>query len=117
MLYRMKKYQYVFYKHFMLHGLNVGVAIDGFDGLRKPRTGGTPIGRISLVDATPFRLYWLGLNAAYVMEFFLQTLVKRNYITQGRMLRMNQFLMLVSTTAALAVLRHCSVPGLSLIHI
>ena len=110
-LYRMKKYQYVFYKHFMLHGLNVGVAIDGFDGLRKPRTGGTPIGRISLVNATPFRLYWLGLNAAYVMEFFLQTLVKRNYITQGRMLRMNQFLMLVSTTAALAVLHHCSVPG------
>ena len=110
-LYRMKKYQYVFYKHFMLHGLNVGVAIDGFDGLRKPRTGGTPIGRISLVNATPFRLYWLGLNAAYVMEFFLQTLVKRNYITQGRMLRMNQFLMLVSTTAALAVLRHCSVLG------
>ena len=50
------------------------------------------------MNATPFRLYWLGLNAAYVMEFFLQTLVKRRYITQGRMLRMNQFLMLVSTT-------------------
>lgn len=107
-LYRMKKYQYVFYKHFMLHGLNVGVAIDGFDGLRKPRE--TPPG-LSLVHATPFRLYWLGLNAAYVMEFFLQTLVKRGYLTQGRMLRMNQFLMCVSTASALAVLRRVSVLG------
>ena len=108
MLYRMKKYQYVFYKHFMLHGLNVGVAIDGFDGLRKPRE--TPPG-LSLVHATPFRLYWLGLNATYVMEFFLQTLVKRGYLTQGRMLRMNQFLMCVSTASALAVLRRVSVLG------
>ena len=113
-LYRMKKYQYVFYKHFMLHGLNVGVAIDGFEGLRKPRIKPPGLGPgpgLSLVDATPFRLYWLGLNAAYVMEFFLQTLVKRRYLTQGRMLRMNQFLMLVSTASAVAVLRRVSVVG------
>lgn len=114
LLYRMKKYQYVFYKHFMLHGLNVGVAIDGFEGLRKPRIKPPGLGPgpgLSLVDATPFRLYWLGLNAAYVMEFFLQTLVKRRYLTQGRMLRMNQFLMLVSTASAVAVLRRVSVVG------
>lgn len=113
-LYRMKKYQYVFYKHFMLHGLNVGAAIDGFEGLRKPRIKPPGLGLglgLSLVDATPFRLYWLGLNAAYVMEFFLQTLVKRRYLTQGRMLRMNQFLMLVSTASAVAVLRRVSVVG------
>jgi hypothetical protein len=29
-LYRLKKYQYVFYKHVLLHGLNVSVAISGF---------------------------------------------------------------------------------------
>ena len=106
-LYRMKKYQYVFYKHALLHGLNVGVVIDGFNGLRKVPPTPTP----SLVDATSFRLYWLGLNAAYVMEFFLQTLVKRGYLRQGRMLRMNQCLMCISTAAALAVLRHTSIVG------
>jgi hypothetical protein len=26
-MYRVKKYQYVFYKHFLLHGLNVSIAI------------------------------------------------------------------------------------------
>jgi hypothetical protein len=29
LLYRIKKYQYVFYKHFLLHGLNISVALFG----------------------------------------------------------------------------------------
>jgi hypothetical protein len=44
------------------------------------------------------------LNCAYVMEFFLQTLVKRGYESQMWMLCMQQLLMLLSTVAALQVL-------------
>ena len=29
LMYRTKKYQYVFYKHFLLHGLNISVAMSG----------------------------------------------------------------------------------------
>ena len=57
-----------------------------------------------LVETRHFRLYWLALNTAYVMEFFMQTLVKKGYIGQGRMLRMNQFLMVTSSLAAVRVL-------------
>lgn len=52
--------QYILYKHFLLHGLNISCA------LRQPNeTAG-------LAVSSPFRLYWLSLNAAYVLEFFLQ---------------------------------------------
>merc|ERR1712087_284790 len=57
-----------------------------------------------LVHTFQFRFYWLALNTAYVMEFFLQTLVKRRYISQQRMLRLNMFLMLVSTIPGIHVL-------------
>lgn len=60
-MYRVKKAQYLLYKHALLHGLNVSVAVAGL------KLAGTP----------PFQSYWLLLNAAYVMEFFLQTLVRR----------------------------------------
>eukprot|EP00854_Cymbomonas_tetramitiformis_P006572 gene6572-7872_t len=89
-LYRVKKYQYLLYKHFLLHGLNVSVGLDGQ----------------SLADRHYFRLYWLCLNTAYVMEFFLQTLVKKGYLRQNIMLVLNQILMLVSTAAAVRVLYH-----------
>jgi len=56
------------------------------------------------VETRHFRLYWLALNTAYVMEFFMQTLVKKGHIGQRRMLRMNQFLMGVSSIAAVRVL-------------
>lgn len=59
-MYRLKKYQYLLYKHFLLHGLNISVAISGE----------------AIAATPPFRLYWLSLNAAYVLEFFLQTLVR-----------------------------------------
>ena len=63
-LYRLKKYQYVTYKHFLLFGLNLTVAVEN----------------TSVTESLYFRLYWICLNAAYVMEFFLQTLVKRRYM-------------------------------------
>ncbi len=93
LLYRLKKYQYVLYKHALLHGLNVSVA------LAQPLAGERP-----LVQSRVFRLYWVCLNAAYVLEFFLQTLVKRAYLRQSRMLALNALLMAASTAAALPVL-------------
>eukprot|EP00290_Baffinella_frigidus_P059254 CAMPEP_0180381658 /NCGR_PEP_ID=MMETSP0989-20121125/26877_1 /TAXON_ID=697907 /ORGANISM="non described non described, Strain CCMP2293" /LENGTH=322 /DNA_ID=CAMNT_0022381577 /DNA_START=1 /DNA_END=969 /DNA_ORIENTATION=+ len=86
-LYRLKKYQYLLYKHVLLHGLNASVAVRA----------------TALGSRHSFRLYWLALNTAYVMEFFLQSLVRKGALSQGRMLRMNQALMLVSTAAALQV--------------
>ena len=92
-LYRAKKWQYVFYKTCLLHGLNVSAAI-GF---------GRSSGNRSSTSGTFFQLYWLCLNASYVMEFFLQTLVKKKYGTQSNVLFMNQFLMLVSSFSALPI--------------
>eukprot|EP01034_Spumella_vulgaris_P021758 gene21758-27814_t len=91
-LYRIKKYQYVFYKHFLLHGLNITVALD-------PNIS-------SIATDSYFRTYWLLLNTAYVMEFFLQTLVKKGRMSQSRMLFMQQLLMVASSLAALSVLAH-----------
>jgi hypothetical protein len=69
LLYRLKKWQYLLYKHCLLVGLSVSVALDG---------GGAGEGLV----ATPhFRTYWLCINTAYVFEFFMQTLVKRRYGT------------------------------------
>lgn len=99
-LYRLKKYQYLLYKHFLLHGLNASVAVAG----------------LAIAERPWFRLYWLSLNTAYVMEFFMQTLVRRRVLAQRRMLALNQFLMLVSTAAALPVLAcvHVAPAALSL---
>jgi hypothetical protein len=87
-MYRIKKYQYVFYKHFLLHGLNISVALSGE----------------SLIQQWHFRIYWLLLNTSYVMEFFLQTLVKRGYMKQWIMLSLQKILMTASTMAAVLVL-------------
>jgi len=88
LLYRLKKYQYILYKHFLLHGLNVSVAVSD----------------ARVVHQSYFRVYWLALNASYVMEFFLQTLVKKSYMTQSRLLVMQKILMIVSTVVALRVI-------------
>jgi hypothetical protein len=93
-LYRIKKYQYVFYKHFVLHGLNISVALNN-----------DPV-----VDQSYFRLFWLLLNASYVLEFFLQTLVKKKYMRQDTMLQMQKVLMTASSLAAFWVLRHVNIP-------
>mmetsp|Transcript_25027 Transcript_25027/g.35951 ORF Transcript_25027/g.35951 Transcript_25027/m.35951 type:complete len:341 (+) Transcript_25027:1905-2927(+) len=92
-LYRIKKYQYVFYKHFLLHGLNISLALQ-YTITNSP----------SLALDPYFRFYWLLLNTAYVMEFFLQTLVKKGYLLQSSMLAMQKVLMLASSIAAIDVM-------------
>jgi hypothetical protein len=86
------QWQYVAYKHVLLHGLNLSAAL-----------------ATSAADSLPqerhFRLYWICLNAAYVLEFFMQTLVRRKLLRQAQMLVMNATLMAASSLAALPVLR------------
>jgi hypothetical protein len=84
LLYRIKKGQYLFYKYVVLHGINLAVCL-------QPS---------SLVTTQPWRIFWLCLNTAYVMEFFLQSLVRRKVLSQSRMLWLNRFLMAVSSLAA-----------------
>lgn len=87
-LYRIKKYQYVFYKHVLLHGLNISIAISG-----------------NFISSNIyFRLYWLALNTSYVMEFFLQTMVKKKVLSQRSLLILQKILMFFSSTATLPVL-------------
>lgn len=90
-LYRIKKYQYIFYKHFLLHGLNITVALSP---------------QFDLFHGYVFRLYWLLLNTSYVMEFFLQTLVKKKYMKQSTLLVLQHVLMLASSIVAVIVLQH-----------
>lgn len=90
LLYRIKKYQYLFYKHFILHGLNITVLLDS----------------IQIANQWHFQLFWILLNMSYVMEFFLQTLVKKKYLSQSSMLVMQQILMLASTVSAISLLSH-----------
>ena len=88
-MYRIKKGQYLLYKHALLHALNATAAA---------RQG------VHLVVRPCFRGYWLALNTAYVMEFYLQTLVKRRRLAQAHMLLLNGLLMLASTIFALELL-------------
>ena len=69
-LYRIKKWQYLLYKHCLLHGLNLSVALPGS---LLGSGGGGAAGSVRVVHTRHWRLYWLSLNSAYVMEFFLQT--------------------------------------------
>ena len=89
-LYFIKKYQYVFYKHFLLHGLNISLSLFHHN----------------VVHSREFRLYWILLNLSYVMEFFLQTLVKKKHLSQCYMLVLQHILMVASSVAAIAVLTH-----------
>lgn len=93
LLYRLKKWQYVFLKHALIFGLNVGVALrrDYFN-----------VGRFALSPS--FRLYWLLLNASFVFEFFLQTLVRRHLLTHQDMLRLQMLQMLSASLAVIRVL-------------
>lgn len=92
-LYRIKKYQYIFYKHFVLHGLNISAALSG----------------ALLPQERRFRIFWLFLNLSYVMDFFLQTLVKKKYLQQQSMLVLQQILMAASSIAAVDVLRRVNI--------
>jgi hypothetical protein len=97
-LYRIKKYQYVFYKHFILHGLNISIAIAPTASMRH-----------QLYSKQGFHLFWMLLNTSYVMEFFLQTLVKKAYMSQNVMLVLQQVLMVASSLSALHVLREVDI--------
>lgn len=99
-LYRLKKTQYVFLKHVMQHGLNVGVVVESaLEEAARGKTRRSPRGA-ALAETPSFRAYWLLLNAAFVMEFFMQTLVKKKKLSQRDMLRMNALLMCASSMAA-----------------
>lgn len=87
-LYRCKKVQYLFYKHIILHGLNLSMIVCYASTAA------------DLVLQRPWRLFWLCLNTAYVMEFFLQSLVKRHVLSQSTMLCWNVYLMFISSLAA-----------------
>jgi len=89
-MYKIKKWQYVFYKHVILHGLNITVCIQPhrFNNHNNNNT-------------SQWQLFWICLNAAYVLEFFLQSLVKRKILSQSTMLILNQWLMIVSSMAAM----------------
>ena len=54
-------------------------------------------------------MFWMGLNCAYVMEFFLQTLVKRKKLKQSYMLGLQNLLMLCSSVAAVPILLHVNI--------
>ena len=85
-MYRIKKSQYLFYKHVILHGLNVSIF------LRPLRDH---------AYTQEWRVFWLCLNTSYVMEFFLQSLVRRRALSQTVMLVLNRWLMIVSSLAAI----------------
>jgi hypothetical protein len=91
-LYRIKKAQYLFYKHVLLHGVNISVALQQSTNTVLPTT-------------TSWRVYWLALNTSYVMEFFLQTLVRRNFLVVNSMFRLQKWLMASSSVAAVWVLK------------
>jgi hypothetical protein len=95
-LYRVKKAQYLFYKHVVLHGVNLAVALP-----QPPQANGTTTEEAGpLVTQQSWRIFWLCLNAAYAMEFFLQSLVRRHVLRQSTMLWWNRLLMVVSSAAA-----------------
>lgn len=110
LLYRIKKYQYVFYKHFLLHGLNLSVVYCYHQMVHGEVSRVASDNILSFLNSKYFHMYWLCLNFSYVMEFFLQTLVKKSYLKQQTMLLLQQILMLASTIVAVHLLRYVSVP-------
>eukprot|EP00946_MAST-07B_sp_MAST-7B-sp1_P002613 g2613.t1 len=82
-MYAVKKAQYLAYKHFLFHGMNIYVAMLA---TRERLERGVALDH-------RFRQYWMLLNVSYVMEFFLQTLVRRGVVSQGFMLTLQMILM------------------------
>ena len=67
-LYRIKKSQYLFYKHVIFHGVNISVATCSI---------GNTATTITIPYSISWRVFWILLNGLYVMEFFLQTIVAK----------------------------------------
>ncbi|CAJ1934409.1 unnamed protein product [Cylindrotheca closterium] len=98
-LYRIKKWQYVFYKHVILHGVNISLAVASTSAIQDS----------AIPYSRSWRIFWVLLNTSYVMEFFLQSMVKARVLSQFTMLRLQRFLMTISSLSALVVLRHVRV--------
>lgn len=94
-MYQIKKWQYVFYKHVILHGLNISVA---FPNCNVQDDHDSPLTPLPLT--MQWRIFWLALNASYAMEFFLQSMVKRGVLSQRLMMLLNGLLMASSSVAA-----------------
>ena len=64
-VYQIKKWQYVFYKHVILHGLNISMAviITTFDNTDNLQHHPLPL-------TTEWRTFWLCLNTSYVRNSF-----------------------------------------------
>ena len=109
-LYRIKKTQYLFYKHVVLHGLNISMALASNNNSTTNHSyHHTQINAQSdILCNIPYgiewRVFWLLLNTSYVMEFFLQTMVKRGASTQPRMLFLQRWLMAAASLSAANVL-------------
>lgn len=91
-MYRFKKWQYIFYKHTILHGLNVSVAVVSSNRWQQG---------VALTLTSQWRIFYLLLNTSYVMEFFLQSLVRRGVLAQRFMMALNVLLMASSSLAAM----------------
>jgi hypothetical protein len=92
-MYKIKKTQYIFYKHCILHGVNISVVL-------------YPQALSQIPNSFGWRTFWMLLNTSYVMEFFLQSLVKRKLLHQSTMLLLNQSLMIAATLGATSVLKY-----------
>ena len=90
LLYRIKKAQYLFYKHVILHGVNITMVTNSHSGIPYSK---------------PWRIFWILLNTSYVMEFFLQSLVKRRFLSQSTMLWLQRWLMMASSGGAMVVVK------------
>jgi hypothetical protein len=77
-----KKFQYIFHKHFVLHGLNISVA---FPKIHPSTNVATP----PLPLTHEWRVFWVALNTSYAMEFFMQSMVKRGLFSQRFSMFMN----------------------------
>jgi len=100
-MYRIKKWQYIFYKHVILHGLNISIAF--------PKGGISNFKNVDIDDqplplTTEWRIFWIALNTSYVMEFFLNSLVKRGILSQQYMMILNGLLVCSASLAAVCVL-------------
>ena len=98
-LYRIKKWQYVFYKHVILHGVNISLAVSSTFAIQES----------AIPYSSSWRVFWVLLNTSYVMEFFLQSMVKARVLSQSTMLWLQRFLMTISSLSALVVLQHVRV--------
>ncbi len=101
-MYRFKKWQYIFYKHVILHGLNISVALSVSSTQQQHQQQQSYTDdNIPLPLTSQWRIFWLLLNTSYVMEFFLQSLVKRRILTQRYMMILNALLMISASIASM----------------